>query len=90
MRAALARHDALAADLIDRHGGALVKSRGEGDSLFAVFARGRGQASFWDPLIPEARRRVREALSEAAWTDAAAAGRELTLNEAIALVMPYL
>jgi predicted ATPase/class 3 adenylate cyclase len=39
MRAALARHDVLAEALIDQHAGTLVKSRGEGDSLFAVFAR---------------------------------------------------
>ena len=38
MRAALARHDALAAGLIEDHGGHLVRSRGEGDSLFVVFA----------------------------------------------------
>lgn len=38
MRAALARHDALADSLITEHQGALVKSRGEGDSLFAVFS----------------------------------------------------
>jgi predicted ATPase/class 3 adenylate cyclase len=39
MRLALARHDALAAALVEAHAGTLVKSRGEGDSLFAVFAR---------------------------------------------------
>jgi predicted ATPase/class 3 adenylate cyclase/Tfp pilus assembly protein PilF len=39
MRAALTRHDALANRLIPQHEGILVKSRGEGDSLFAVFAR---------------------------------------------------
>jgi class 3 adenylate cyclase len=39
MEAALARHDALAQALIPEHRGALVKHRGEGDSLFAVFAR---------------------------------------------------
>src|SRR5437763_982060 len=39
MQAALARHDALAAAAIEQHAGVLVKSRGEGDSLFAVFAR---------------------------------------------------
>jgi predicted ATPase/class 3 adenylate cyclase len=39
MRDALARHDALAAAVIERHGGTLVKSRGEGDSLFAAFYR---------------------------------------------------
>ncbi len=37
MRAALTRHDALAADHVGEHGGLLIKSRGEGDSLFAVF-----------------------------------------------------
>lgn len=37
MRAALTRHDALAADLVESHDGLLIKSRGEGDSLFAVF-----------------------------------------------------
>lgn len=39
MRHALVRHDALAARLIGACEGVLVKSRGEGDSLFAVFAR---------------------------------------------------
>jgi predicted ATPase/class 3 adenylate cyclase len=39
MEAALARHDDLSAALIGEHGGVLVKSRGEGDSLFAVFTR---------------------------------------------------
>ncbi len=39
MAAAVARHDALAARLIAQHSGVLVKSRGEGDSLFVVFAR---------------------------------------------------
>jgi predicted ATPase/class 3 adenylate cyclase len=45
MRAALTRHDALAADLIARHEGTLVKSRGEGDSLFCVFARATDAAA---------------------------------------------
>src|SRR5437773_2186328 len=39
MRLALARHDALAAAVIAQHAGTLIKSRGEGDSHFAVFAR---------------------------------------------------
>ncbi len=39
MRAALARHDALLSAGIQQHRGVVVKSRGEGDSLFAVFAR---------------------------------------------------
>jgi predicted ATPase/class 3 adenylate cyclase len=37
MAAALARHDALAATIVAQHAGTLVKHRGEGDSLFAVF-----------------------------------------------------
>src|SRR5438094_4393447 len=39
MEAALTRHDALAAAIVPHHAGTLVKQRGEGDSLFAVFAR---------------------------------------------------
>jgi predicted ATPase/class 3 adenylate cyclase len=39
MRQALLRHDRLAVPLLRRHHGTLVKERGEGDSLFAVFAR---------------------------------------------------
>ncbi len=38
MQLALARHDALAAEVVESCGGRLVKSRGEGDSLFIVFA----------------------------------------------------
>jgi predicted ATPase/class 3 adenylate cyclase len=38
MRLALARHDEIAASIVTKFRGALVKSRGEGDSLFAVFA----------------------------------------------------
>ena len=37
MRLALTRHDTLGAGLIDAHRGLLIKSRGEGDSLFSVF-----------------------------------------------------
>ncbi|MDQ2799103.1 MAG: adenylate/guanylate cyclase domain-containing protein [Armatimonadota bacterium] len=37
MRVALTRHDALAADIVNAHNGLLIKSRGEGDSLFTVF-----------------------------------------------------
>lgn len=39
IRYALIRHDALAAEAISHQGGILVKGRGEGDSLFAVFPR---------------------------------------------------
>jgi predicted ATPase/class 3 adenylate cyclase len=37
MSAALARHDALLSQCIEQHGGVVVRSRGEGDSFFAVF-----------------------------------------------------
>src|SRR5215218_8022148 len=36
-RAALARHDQIIEAIVDRHDGALVRPRGEGDSRFAVF-----------------------------------------------------
>src|SRR5207244_9777673 len=39
MRAALARHDALLASCIEQYAGIVVRSRGEGDSFFAVFHR---------------------------------------------------
>ena len=39
MGAALARHDALLGSMVERHAGVVVKSRGEGDSIFAVFVR---------------------------------------------------
>ena len=37
MEVALERHDRLLGDVIGRHGGAVVTSRGEGDSFFAIF-----------------------------------------------------
>src|SRR5688500_20355449 len=39
MRLALTRHDSLLIGSVAQHGGTVIKSRGEGDSLFAVFAR---------------------------------------------------
>ena len=39
MRAALVRHDAIVEAGVGRHGGVVVRPRGEGDSRFAVFAR---------------------------------------------------
>src|SRR5579875_340750 len=58
MRRALSRHDALAEQVIRRHGGALIKSRGEGDSLFAVFARAEAAvlaaADVQQALLPDA------------------------------------
>ncbi|MBP63418.1 MAG: hypothetical protein CMJ62_17995 [Planctomycetaceae bacterium] len=37
----LTRHDALITAIVEEHGGMVVRSRGEGDSLFAVFVRAR-------------------------------------------------
>jgi predicted ATPase/class 3 adenylate cyclase/Tfp pilus assembly protein PilF len=71
MEAALGRHDALAAAVIPQHAGTLVKQRGEGDSLFAVFARPADavaaatalqQALYSEPWQPETPVRVRMAL----------------------------
>jgi predicted ATPase/class 3 adenylate cyclase len=39
MRLTVARHDALLTEWIERHRGAVIRSRGEGDSFFAVFGR---------------------------------------------------
>ena len=39
MSAALTRHDALLTHGITQHQGIVVKSRGEGDSFFAVFRK---------------------------------------------------
>jgi class 3 adenylate cyclase len=39
MRAAVARHEAVLTAGVERHGGVVIRSRGEGDSIFAVFAR---------------------------------------------------
>jgi predicted ATPase/class 3 adenylate cyclase len=64
MRRALARHDALIERLVARHGGAVVRPRGEGDSRFAVFPRatdavvaaaaiqGALHAELWPPETP--------------------------------------
>jgi class 3 adenylate cyclase len=58
MRQALARHDALAASIIGQNGGTLLKRRGEGDSLFAVFAQAThalaAATAFQQALICEA------------------------------------
>lgn len=39
MRGALARHDAILTEAIEQNEGIVVKSRGEGDAFFSVFAR---------------------------------------------------
>jgi class 3 adenylate cyclase len=39
MRTALARHDGIASAIVAAHEGVVIKSRGEGDSLFTVFGR---------------------------------------------------
>jgi predicted ATPase/class 3 adenylate cyclase len=71
MRQALARHDVLIEELVARHGGVVVRPRGEGDSRFAVFARATDavaaaaavqQALCAEPWPAEAPVRVRLAL----------------------------
>ena len=71
MRVATARHDALLDAIITAHGGMLVRERGEGDSLFAVFtepdaavaaALAMTRAVLAEPWPPEAPLRVRIAL----------------------------
>jgi len=39
MRLVMARHDALLTAVVEQHDGVVVRPRGEGDSLFAVFVR---------------------------------------------------
>lgn len=59
MRAAMLRHDEIASSIVHAHDGRLVKSRGEGDSLFAVFA---------DPLYAlDAAEAIHRALAEEEW-----------------------
>jgi predicted ATPase/class 3 adenylate cyclase len=71
MRKALVRHDVLATSVIEQYKGQLVKSRGEGDSLFAVFSSARDavaaayslqRAFLAEPWPPETPIRVRMAL----------------------------
>jgi class 3 adenylate cyclase len=45
MRQALVRHDTVVAACVQRYGGHVVKSRGEGDSIFAVFRHVRDAVS---------------------------------------------
>ena len=45
MSGVLARHDALLTSVNEEHGGMVVRSRDEGDSLFAVFVRARDAAA---------------------------------------------
>src|SRR5262249_39382765 len=70
MRLALARHDLLLTAGIQEHGGQVVKSRGEGDSFFAVFpspttalaaAVALQQALLCEPWPPQTALRVRGA-----------------------------
>jgi predicted ATPase/class 3 adenylate cyclase len=44
MKLALERHDTLAQEIVERRQGQVVKSKGEGDSLFAVFGRASNAA----------------------------------------------
>src|SRR6478672_9402605 len=59
MRAALARHDHLIESLVEKHQGVVVRSRGEGDSRFAVFPRASDAVA--------AAAAIQEALHEEPW-----------------------
>jgi class 3 adenylate cyclase/tetratricopeptide (TPR) repeat protein len=71
MADALPRHDALISDSVTRHGGTVLKPRGEGDSTFSVFQRagdaaaaalGAQEALAREPWPPHAPVRVRMAI----------------------------
>jgi predicted ATPase/class 3 adenylate cyclase len=59
MRLTIARHDALLTEGIEQHGGFVVRSRGEGDSFFAVFGRANDAVA--------AARDIQQALRVEAW-----------------------
>jgi DNA-binding SARP family transcriptional activator len=71
MAHALDRHDAILGEAVARHGGVLLKARGEGDSTFSVFQRASDAAAAAvvarsalaaEPWPPEARIVVRMAI----------------------------
>ena len=53
-RAAFQLHDEIATRIIEHHHGAIILERGEGDSIFAVFARA-SDAAFFSHQISAAR-----------------------------------
>jgi predicted ATPase/class 3 adenylate cyclase len=59
MRLTVTRHDVLLAKQIERHGGVVIRSRGEGDSFFAVFRRASDAVA--------AARDIQQALRVEAW-----------------------
>src|SRR5687768_17037292 len=61
MRVALAEHDALSEFLTERHGGQVVRPRGEGDSRFCVFTRATDAVT--------AAAAIQRALHEAPWPE---------------------
>ena len=63
MTSALARHDQIAAEAVERGNGVLIKARGEGDSTFAVFARATDAVASALSLV--------SALSREPWPDTA-------------------
>ena len=78
MRQALARHDALMATVVSSHGGVVVKSRGEGDSVFAVFAHPSDART-----VAAARTELGEEAFAAAWAE----GRAMSMQQAIAYAL---
>src|SRR5687767_14958958 len=61
MRVALAEHDAVIEFLTERHGGQVVRPRGEGDSRFCVFTRATDAVA--------AAAAIQRALHEAPWPE---------------------
>lgn len=59
METALERHDAVVAEAVKENGGVLIRSKGEGDSTFAVFARAS------DAVV--AAHQIQQAISGEAW-----------------------
>ena len=56
MAAALERHDELIAEVTARHGGRVLKAKGEGDSTLTVFRRASDGLEAAAELAPGARR----------------------------------
>ena len=59
MRLTVARHDALLTERIEQHRGSVIRSRGEGDSFFAVFGRANDAVA--------AAREIQQALRVETW-----------------------
>lgn len=86
MRAALARHDEIVRLAVEESGGTVIKNTGDG--LYAVFpsAGGAVEAALATQKAPAAER-VEYETEVVALQEAWQAGRELTMDAAVALVL---